>query len=65
MRSSTLYLICVHITLLAITLSTRASEVTPGEIEIIPYEATQLPYSTQMRMLTTFKNPQMQSNIRE
>ena len=31
-------------------------EVKPGEHELIPYEAKALPYSTQMRMMTTFKN---------
>lgn len=31
-------------------------EVTPGEIEIICYRATKLPYTTSMRMLATFKN---------
>lgn len=31
-------------------------EVYPGQIEIICYRATKLPYTTQMRLLTTFKN---------
>ena len=40
-------------------------EVSPGEIEVIPYYATKLPYTTQMRLLTTFKNPNFANNIKE
>ena len=40
-------------------------EVKPGEYELIAYEAKALPYSTQMRMMTTFKNGGKSESLRD
>lgn len=39
--------------------------VKPGTVEIISYEGTKLPYSSQMRLLSTFKDSTKKENIRE
>ena len=37
----------------------------PGQHELIAYESTTLPYSTQMRMITTFKNNTKSKSLRD
>lgn len=40
-------------------------EVKPGQVDLIPYEATALPYSAQMRLMSVFKGTEKSDNLRD
>ena len=40
-------------------------EVLPGENDLVAYEANKIPYSVQMRMMTSFKKQGVSNNLRD